>query len=132
MAQMAPNMGGSTRLLAKRQGAVSRQVHGGPSSMERVRAGVLPVFTSARARISGQVNHRARYRVRPRLHGQRQPRNSQYAELRKKATQKPAQPPQEKPVTRITASKAKGTVDPDKMSPDQWLKWRNAQIKKSR
>lgn len=55
----------------------------------------------------------------------------QFAELRKKASQKPKQV-QEKPVTRITASKAKGPVDPDRMSPDQWLKWRNAQLKKAR
>jgi len=55
----------------------------------------------------------------------------QFAEIRKKATQKP-KPVQEKPVTRIQASKSKTSVDPDRMSPDQWLKWRNSQVRAKR
>ena len=55
----------------------------------------------------------------------------QFAEIRKKAAQK-QKPVQEKPVTRITASKAKASIDPDRMSPDQWLKWRNSQLKSKR
>ncbi len=55
----------------------------------------------------------------------------QLAEIRKKTAQKP-KPVQEKPVTRIQPSKSKASVDPDRMSPDQWLKWRNSQIRGKR
>ena len=54
----------------------------------------------------------------------------QYHQLKAKATTKPKAPVQEKPVTRITASKAQGSIDPDKMNPDQWLKWRESQLRK--
>ncbi len=53
----------------------------------------------------------------------------QFSELRKKATTKPKQI-QEKPVTRIAASKGAAVTDPDRMSSEQWLKWRNAQVKR--
>jgi len=49
--------------------------------------------------------------------------------MKKQATPKDKPAPQEKPVTRITASKGTATKDPDKMSTNEWLKWRNAQIK---
>ena len=55
---------------------------------------------------------------------------SQYHQLKAQATTKPKAPVQEKPVTRITASKAQGAIDPDRMSPDQWLKWRESQLRK--
>jgi len=53
----------------------------------------------------------------------------QTAEAKKKATtRKPVV--QEKPVTRVSsASKASASVDPDKLSPEQWVKWRNSQIR---
>lgn len=54
----------------------------------------------------------------------------QFHQLKAKATTKPKAPVQEKPVTRITASKAQGAIDPDKMNPDQWLKWRESQLRK--
>ena len=54
----------------------------------------------------------------------------QFHQLKAKATTKPKAPVQEKPVTRITASKAQGSIDPDKMNPDQWLKWRESQLRK--
>lgn len=53
----------------------------------------------------------------------------QFNELRKKATTKP-KPVQDKPVTRIAASKGKAVTDPDRMSPEQWLKWRQSQLKR--
>ena len=59
-------------------------------------------------------------------------RVQQFHQLKEKATAKPKAPTQEKPVTRITASKAQGAVDPDKMSPDQWLKWREGQLRAKR
>ena len=55
----------------------------------------------------------------------------QFTKLREKATQKP-KVVQEKPVTRIQATKATATKDPDSMSAEEWAKWRNAQIRKKR
>lgn len=53
----------------------------------------------------------------------------QTAEAKKKATQR-TPVVQEKPVTRVSsASKAGASVDPDKLSPEQWVKWRNSQIR---
>lgn len=54
------------------------------------------------------------------------------AQLRKNATAKPKPEAQEAPVTRITATKASANKDPDKMSVEEWTKWREAQIKRSR
>lgn len=56
----------------------------------------------------------------------------QFHQLKEKATTKPKAPVQEKPVTRIAASKASGAIDPDRMSPDQWLKWREGQLRTKR
>lgn len=55
----------------------------------------------------------------------------QFTKLREKAAQKP-KVLQEKPVTRIQATKASATKDPDSMSAEEWAKWRNAQIRKKR
>lgn len=55
----------------------------------------------------------------------------QFTKLREKATQKP-KVVQEKPVTRIQATKATATRDEDSMSADEWAKWRNAQLRKKR
>lgn len=53
----------------------------------------------------------------------------QTAEAKKKATQR-TPVVQEKPVTRVSsASKAKANIDPDKLSAEQWVKWRNSQIR---
>lgn len=57
-------------------------------------------------------------------------REYQLAEAKKQATKRPPQA-QTTPVTRVqTTSKARAVVDPDKLSPEQWLKWRNAQVKR--
>ena len=56
----------------------------------------------------------------------------QFHQFKAKATAKPKAPVQEKPVTRIAASKASGAIDPDRMSPDQWLKWREGQLRTKR
>ena len=56
----------------------------------------------------------------------------QFHQFKEKATTKPKAPVQEKPVTRIAASKASGAIDPDRMSPDQWLKWREGQLRTKR
>jgi hypothetical protein len=57
-------------------------------------------------------------------------REYQVAEAKKQATQRPPQV-QTAPVTRVnSASKSRAAVDPDKLSPEQWLKWRNAQVKR--
>jgi hypothetical protein len=57
-------------------------------------------------------------------------RDYQMSEAKKSATKRSPQV-QQAPVTRVSAaSKAKAVVDPDKLSPDQWLKWRNSQVKK--
>lgn len=51
------------------------------------------------------------------------------AELKAKATQK-TKPTQEKPVTKISASKATAQKDPDRMSVEEWTKWRNESLRK--
>ncbi len=57
-------------------------------------------------------------------------REYQVAEAKKQATQRPPQV-QTAPVTRVnSASKSRAAIDPDKLSPEQWLKWRNAQVKR--
>lgn len=57
-------------------------------------------------------------------------REYQVAEAKKQATKRPVQV-QAAPVTRVnTASKSKAAIDPDKLPPEQWLKWRNAQVSK--
>lgn len=53
----------------------------------------------------------------------------QLSEMKAKATKKPQQV-QSKPVTKIQAVKATANRDPDKMNADEWLKWRNSQLKK--
>lgn len=59
-------------------------------------------------------------------------RSYQFDTARKKASQRPQQV-QEKPVTRVQASsKSRGVVDPDKLSTDEWMKWRNSQIRARR
>lgn len=56
-----------------------------------------------------------------------------FDQLEKKQTAaKPKAPVQEKPVTRITATRASAQRDPDKMSMDDWLKWRDGQRNKKR
>lgn len=56
-----------------------------------------------------------------------------FDQLEKKQTAaKPKAPVQEKPVTRITATRASAQRDPDKMSMDDWATWRNAQRNKKR
>lgn len=53
----------------------------------------------------------------------------QVAEAKKQATTR-TPVVQDKPVTRVSsASKAKAVTDPDKLSPEQWLKWRNSQVR---
>ena len=56
-------------------------------------------------------------------------RDYQFVKMREKATQKP-KVVQEKPVTRIAATKASATKDPDKMDMNEWMKWRDSQRKK--
>lgn len=54
-----------------------------------------------------------------------------FGQLEKKQTTKPqapAAPPA--PVTRVGAARAAAAKDPDKMSPDEWLKWRNEQVRR--
>lgn len=48
---------------------------------------------------------------------------------RQKATRPQAQA-QEKPATTISAQKAPANRDPEKMSPEEWVKWRNASLKR--
>lgn len=51
--------------------------------------------------------------------------------LRKSAAaSKPKPTPQEAPVTRINAPKAAANRDPDKMSVGDWMKWREAQVRR--
>lgn len=52
--------------------------------------------------------------------------------LRENAKQRQKPAPQEAPVTRISAPKAAANRDPDRMSTNDWLKWREAQIKRSK
>lgn len=48
-----------------------------------------------------------------------------------KQVSKPAPKPAVKPVPTVTSGKTSAaTVDPDKLSPEQWVKWREAQIRK--
>lgn len=57
-------------------------------------------------------------------------REYQVAEAKKQATKRTPQV-QAAPVTRVnSASKTRAVTDPDKLSPEQWLKWRNAQVKR--
>lgn len=57
-------------------------------------------------------------------------REYQVAEAKKQATRRTPQV-QEAPVTRVnSASKSRAVTDPDKLSAEQWLKWRNAQVKR--
>ncbi|MDE2415243.1 MAG: hypothetical protein KGM60_10840 [Comamonadaceae bacterium] len=59
-------------------------------------------------------------------------RSFQLDQARQKASQRP-KPVQDKPVTRVQAtSKSRGVTDPDKLSADEWLKWRNSQIRARR
>jgi hypothetical protein len=53
-----------------------------------------------------------------------------FDQLEKKQAARPKPEGQEKPVTRITAARSTVQKDPDKMTPDEWLKWRNAQVNK--
>jgi hypothetical protein len=53
-------------------------------------------------------------------------------QLMAKQTAKPKPEAQEKPVTRIAAVKNTATRDPDKLSPEEWSKWRNAQVRRNR
>ena len=46
------------------------------------------------------------------------------SKTREAATKKPVVT-QDKPVTRVEASKGRASVDPEKMSTDEWLRWRN-------
>lgn len=57
-------------------------------------------------------------------------REYQVAEAKKQATKRNPQV-QTAPVTRVNvSSKTRAVGDPDKLSGDQWLKWRNAQVKR--
>lgn len=56
--------------------------------------------------------------------------NSWNASEAKKRAQAKQKTPEPTPVTRVTASKSRASVDPDKMNPEQWLKWRNEQLRK--
>jgi hypothetical protein len=51
-----------------------------------------------------------------------------YDQLIAKQTKQPAEPPA--PVTTIKAQKATAVKNPDNMSADEWLKWRNSQLKR--
>lgn len=53
----------------------------------------------------------------------------QLKELQSKASKAPAPPPAT-PVKTITGARANATVNPDKMSPDEFAKWRNADLRK--
>lgn len=59
-------------------------------------------------------------------------REYQTDQAKKQATTKP-KVTQAAPVTRVqSANKTKAVTDPDKLSPEQWLKWRQSQIKSRR
>jgi hypothetical protein len=59
-------------------------------------------------------------------------REYQTDQAKKQATTKP-KVTQAAPVTRVqVANKTKAVTDPDKLSPEQWLKWRQSQIKSRR
>lgn len=54
-------------------------------------------------------------------------------DIAKKTASQRQKPVQDKPVTRVQASsKSRGVTDPDKLSGDEWLKWRNSQIRSRR
>lgn len=53
-----------------------------------------------------------------------------YDQLMKERTKSPQAAEPAKPVTRITAVKTTAVTNPDKLSPDDWLKWRNTQLRK--
>lgn len=53
-------------------------------------------------------------------------------QLRQRATTKPKPEAQAAPVTRLSAPKAGAVRDPDKMNAEEWVKWREAQIKRSK
>lgn len=55
-----------------------------------------------------------------------------YDQLVKEKTAKPKQEASTPPPTRITAKSGGGAKDPDKMTPDEWMKWRESQIKRNR
>ena len=48
-----------------------------------------------------------------------------YDQLAKRQAEKPKAATQEKPITRISASKGKATKDPSQMSPEEFAKWRS-------
>lgn len=50
--------------------------------------------------------------------------------LRNAAKTKPKPEPQQAPVTRINAPKAGAQRDPEKMSTEEWVRWREAQVKR--
>lgn len=57
-------------------------------------------------------------------------REYQLSEAKKQATKRTPQV-QAAPVTRVqTSNKTRAVTDPDKLSPEQWLKWRNAQARR--
>ena len=45
-----------------------------------------------------------------------------------KSRAKPKSPAPAQPVTRIKAKAQKATVNPDKLSPEDWVKWREKQL----
>lgn len=57
-------------------------------------------------------------------------REYQVSQAKKQATTRP-KVVQAKPVTQVqTTNKTKAVTDPDKLTPEAWLKWRNSQVKK--
>ena len=52
--------------------------------------------------------------------------------LKKQQASTSAPKPQAAPVPQVSAGKSKSTVDPDKLSTADWMKWRDAQAKKAR
>lgn len=52
-------------------------------------------------------------------------------QLTAKQTTKPKPEAQEKPVTKITSQRAVAQKDPDKMSTEEWMKWREGQVRKT-
>jgi hypothetical protein len=50
--------------------------------------------------------------------------------LRENAKKRDKPAPQEAPVTRLSAQKTAQTRDPEKMSADEWVKWRESQLKR--
>lgn len=56
---------------------------------------------------------------------------SLYDQISQKAKAAPTPTEPAKPVRTITQGKSTAGVDPDKLSTDEWLKWRNTQLRKS-